>query len=595
MGKSGEGGPGRRFGNIHRPPSRLLLLRESGPIPNVTHLHNSVELDPSTAPASIALLAPAWRRDSLMVLLLLAPALAAIWTIPWFTTQDGLAHLYNATILVDSLHGGSIFGDSYEVHWDPLPNWGGHVTLLSLLTIVPPRTADRIMTSLTLVGVGLAVAWLRGRAASDSGTPSRIAIALAAVSAMSFSWLMGFASFQLGVCLFAVTLGVWWPYRDELRPGRMAALAGLLTTGYFCHLVSAGLTVFAMGFLAATAPAPDRTVFWRMRVRRLAVCFAPLTVLVIVYLRLAQQGGSMAPRFARPGDMLTLSGWVGRIGWVDPVSFAIKNILPFTERTGAAFLAFSPFVWLAGSALLLILAAICYRTSDGTSVGDRRAWLGLSAALLAAGVFGPDSMGTGHGDYLPQRITLLALVSIVPAIGPSSRSPLGRLGGGAIFVALAMQAVSVWDYAVHAQKTVAPITESAPQVGRGVRIVGLLGDLRTRFRINPVLHAPDWLGVVGGNVVWNNYETRHYYFPVQFKPGLVRPDSIKLEDIALAVPPRRGEGVSLWEGELSRAHDAVDVVVAWRSYPELDAVTARWFEPAERLGDVTIWRRRDVR
>ncbi|WP_165073407.1 hypothetical protein [Paludisphaera rhizosphaerae] len=561
----------------------------------MTHLHNSVELEPSTASAPGDHLAAAWRRESMLVLLMLAPTLAAIWTVPWFTTQDGLAHLYNATILVDSLRGGPVFGDSYEVRWDPLPNWGGHLTLIGLLAIVPPRTADRIMTSLTLIGVALAVAWLRRRTVSDAEPPSRIATALAALSALSFSWLMGFASFQLGVCLFAVTLGVWWPYRDELRPGRIAALAGLLTIGYFCHLVSAGLTVFAMGFLAVSAPAPDRTVFWRMRVRRLAVCFAPLTVLVLVYLRLAQRGGTMAPRFAKPGDLLTLSGWMGRIGWVDPVSFAVKNILPFTERAGAAFLAFSPLVWLTGAAVLLMLAAIWSRIGDGTHVGERRAWLGLSAALLAAGIFGPDSMGAGHGDYLPQRITLLALVSAVPTIGPYSRSLLGRLGGGAIFVALAMQAVSVWDYAVHAQKTVAPITESAPQVGRGVRIAALLGDLRTRFRVNPVLHAPDWLGVVGGNVVWNNYETRHYYFPVQFKPGLVRPDSIQLEEIALAVPPRRQEGVSLWDGELSRAHDAVDVVVAWRSYPELDAVTARWFEPAERLGDVTIWRRRDVR
>lgn len=553
----------------------------------------SLELDRSTATAPPPLDAAPWRRELAVVLLMIAPALAATWTVPWFTTQDGLAHLYNAAILVDSLRGGPTYGDAYQVHWDPLPNWGGHLTLMGLLAIVPPRTADRIMTSLTLAGVALALIWLRRRTAP--GNSSWVVSALAALSALSFSWLMGFASFQLGVCLFAITLGVWWPGRDDLRPGRMAAVASLLTVGYFCHLVSAGLTVFALCFLAIAAPVPDRSTFWRMRVGRLAVCLAPLTVLVLIYLRLSRRGGAMAPRFARPEELESVSGWMGRIGWVDPISLAVKDVLPFTDRTGAAFAAFNPLIWLIAAAVLLTAASCWRRSGDQPGLGERRAWLGLSAALLAMSVFGPDSMGVGHGDYLPQRISLLAMATAVPAIGPSSRSRLGRLGGGAMLIAVALQGVSVWDYAAHAQRTVGPIAELAPRVGRGVRIAALLGDLRTRFRVNPVLHAPEWLGVAGGNVVWNNYETRHYYFPVQFKPGLVRPDSIKLEDIALAGPVDQRRGLSDWKTEMERSHSAIDVLVVWRSYPEMDALTDRWFEPVERHGEVTIRRPREPR
>lgn len=557
----------------------------------MTHPHSPPELERAAASAPRDPRAVSWLRDSVVVLLMVAPALAAVWTVPWFTTQDGLAHLYNASILVDSLRGGSTFGDWYQVHWDPLPNWGGHVTLMGLLMVVPPRTADRVMSSLMLVGVALAVAWLRRRTAPEAS--SWTAAALAALSAASFSWLMGFASFQFGVCLFAITLGVWWPARDDLRPGRMAAIAGLLTVGYFCHLVSAGLTVFALGILALAAPSPSRSSFWRMRVGRLSICLAPLGVLVLIYLRLAQRGGTMSPRFAKPEDLLAVEGWMGRIGWLDPISFAVKDVLPFTDRISPAFAVFNPLVWLSASTILLVLAALTSSGGDRSGVGERRAWLLLSAALLAMGVFGPDSMGVGHGDYLPQRVALLALVTAVPAIGPSSRSKLGRLGGAAMLAAVVLQGVGVWDYAAYCQRTVAPVAETASRVGRGVRIAALLGDIRTRFRVNPVLHAPDWLGV-GGNVVWNNYETRHYYFPVQFKPGLVRPDSYKLEAIALAGPVAWEVGTSFWEEELSRSHEAIDVVVAWRSFPQLDTVTARWFEPVERLGDVTLWRRRET-
>src|SRR5690606_2100083 len=130
---------------------------------------------------------------------------------------------------------------------EPLPNWGGHLTLMGLLLVLSPWAADRMMTSITLVGVGVAASWLRGRVAGDR--PSLSAWTLAALSSMSFSWLMGFSSFQLGVCLFAMTLAVWWEGRHDLRRGRMVALALLLTTGYLCHLVSLGLTVFALSFL----------------------------------------------------------------------------------------------------------------------------------------------------------------------------------------------------------------------------------------------------------------------------------------------------------------------------------------------------------
>ncbi len=525
---------------------------------------------------------------------MLAPALAAIWTIPWFVTQDGLAHLYNATILVDSLRGGPVFGDSYEVRWDPLPNWGGHLTLMALVAAFPPRAADKLMTTITLTGVALAVVWLRRRVAGDR--PSLAADAAAALSGMSFSWLMGFASFQLGACLFAITLGVWWRDRDALRAGRMAALAALLAAGYFCHLVSLGLTVLSLGFLALFAPGASGPRSWRDRVLRLGVCLAPLAVLGVVYIGLSRQGGAMIPRMPRVEEFLSFGGWFRRLGWVDPVSLGIKTALPFTDRTGAAFLAFSPILWAVGGAALLVAGGLLASGGRTRESGERRAWLGLSAVLWLAAIFGPESLGPGHGDYLSQRISLLGLVAAVPAIGPPSRSWLGRAGAAAMLVALALQSASVWDYGLFSERTAGRIAGAAPRVGSGRRVATLLADLTTRFRVNPMLHADCWLGV-SGNIVWTNYEARHYYFPVHFREGLDRPDSWDLQEIALlGTDPRTAERRRLWwERVLDEHHDAIDVLLVWKEAPDLDAVTARWFAPVEREGDVRIFRPRDPR
>ena len=67
-------------------------------------------------------------------------------------------------------------------------------------------------------------------------------------------WLLGFTSFLLGACLFPVTLGVWWAGRDSLGSSHASRSGSSCVLGYFCHLVSLGLTVLALGVLALLAP-----------------------------------------------------------------------------------------------------------------------------------------------------------------------------------------------------------------------------------------------------------------------------------------------------------------------------------------------------
>ena len=90
---------------------------------------------------------------------------------------------------------------------------------------------------------------------------------------------------------------------------------------------------------------------------------------------------------------------------------------------------------------------------------------------------------------------------------------------------------------LYSNRTAGQIIGAGELVGRSQRIVTLLVKSRGRFRANPLLHAEDWLGVDTGNVVWNNYETRHYYFPVQFKPAIDRPLPGDLESVSIHDDP----------------------------------------------------------
>ena len=110
-----------------------------------------------------------------------------------------------------------------------------------------------------------------------------------------------------------------------------------MVLGYFCHLVSLGLTLLALGILALLAPIerePGNGSRARLhRLVRSAVCVLPLVPLGFVYLGIARRGGPMHPLWENLGSAFSMSAWVGRLGWVDPLTLALKGVLPFTDRT----------------------------------------------------------------------------------------------------------------------------------------------------------------------------------------------------------------------------------------------------------------------
>jgi hypothetical protein len=559
-------------------------------------------------------------RGATVLIIALAPVVAAIWAIPWFITQDSPAHVYNAEILARSFDKGSPFAGIFAIRWQPIPNWVGHILLAGLLRMAPAWAADRIMTSVTLVGFAASVFWLRLRIgdsdSADRGETSQWPAALlAALLAMNITWLLGFTSFTLGLCLFPITLGFWWPRRDRFGPGGIAGLWLLLVFGYFCHLVSLGLTVLGLALLAPISPSssvtagpPDGSRWRRVRTRLapLGVAFLPLIPLGLLYLGMAHRVGPMQPQWNNLPDPWSLAGWKSQLTWADPITLAPKDALPFTDRVGSGFIIFAPAFWLV-AALGTWAAARARdrwrcrsaresaRAATGPRVGsvaagDQQAWWILAALLILGGLASPDTLGPEHGNYLPQRVVLCGLVAVTAAIDIDPRRWAGRLAAGGLAAAVALQSMIIWDYALHSDRTAGAIVRARDAVGRRRRVAYMPASVRSRFRANPLLHVDNWLGVGTDNIIWGNYETRHYYFPVQFRPGIDRPRPEDLENLALRDAP--GEGADRardWESLLVRHADAIDVLVTYQDDPRLDAISARWFREAERRGDVRIF------
>ena len=511
--------------------------------------------------------------------LALLPVLIAIALTPGFTTQDGPAHIYSARIMNAAVRGDSPFAATFRVAWDPLPNWLGHLATMAALAIGSPEVANRVVTAATLVAFAAAILTLHWVVVGRRGMLG--AAVLAALLALNVAWLLGFTSFLLGATLHPLTLAVWWSGRNRIGGRRALGLATLLVLGYFAHPISLGLTLVGMAMLAILVPGSGRI----KRLAWTAVSGLPLVPLGAIYGSLTRSGGGLEPTWAHWSP--TLAGVISQVGWVDPLSLAAKTTTPFEVRIApvpAALLA--PAVWSLVGSLILVGATWRVRRDD------RLAWLVLAGGMVGVGLVAPDTIGVKHGHYLPQRVVLLGLVALVPWLDLGSNRMLGRLGVGALVVALLIQSAFVWDYARTCQERVGPFLQVTQHFDRGTRAGTLLNGIKGRFRANPVLHADGLIAAATDSIFWTNYETAQYYFPVKVRPGFAYPPATAFEQVAILDGPANAERRrALWR-DLLRDHAAqVDRIVEWQSDPALDAITGLDYDLTLDAGSIRIWSR----
>ena len=366
---------------------------------------------------------------------------------------------------------------------------------------------------------------------------------------MNLAWLLGFTSFLLGSCLFPITLGVWWKGATGFRSAASRLSRVLLCLGYFCHLVSLGLTVVGLVVLSVAGPVPvwRRQSRWKFRTIAAGAHFDQLRSAARARCISTCGRHAQAGRCGRSGK--TVESWSPALGngWAGSIRSHSRSRTAAVHqpgqpgvrrlRPGALALGGLVVIWWYGRITAEPRAGAerhpamdrdrkkRSRRRRREPRDDRQGWLVLAALLLVGGIVGPDSFGAAHGEFLPQRVLLLGFIALVPVFDADSIAMVGPCAIAASLVAaVALQSAIVWDYATLFRRNGrADHPRRRCWSAETRRIVTLLVKSRGRFRANPLLHAENWLGVDTGNVVWNNYEALHYYFPVQFRPEIERP------------------------------------------------------------------------
>nr|MBA3441819.1 hypothetical protein [Pyrinomonadaceae bacterium] len=237
---------------------------------------------------------------------------------------------------------------------------------------------------------------------------------------------------------------------------------------------------------------------------------------------------------------------------------------------------------------------------DQSSARARRPWVVLAVLFLTVWLIGPDGLGERHGGFLRERILLLGLVAIIPALELDVRKIGIRVGAAVLAAAAALQLAAMWDYALTSNRLADDFMQVKPHIGSGRRIkIMLVGDYG-RFKANPLLHTGNMLGIGTGNVVWDNYEVAQYFFPAKYRDDLA-------DRRARAQQARRmyrfmfpfpndvaGEDLDEWSDLLAQAHREIDVLVVWGTNPWLDAINTQWYgpEPTFEQANVRIFQHR---
>lgn len=540
----------------------------------------AAQLDSTPAPKRFAFLPQSCRSWGLLVFGAFAlPMLAAIWGLSGFVVQDSPLYLYNSHIMLESFKSASPFQPYFALEWTPLPYWGAYAVLMALMPVLPARAADQVLMTLTSVGFATALMWLRWRV---SGWQSMAIVApVSIVLSINILWIYGLHSFLIGASLYLITLAFWWRVRERMAAKHSAILAALLVAGYFCHLVSMGLTVIGISVLAIATPGPD----WRRRVKWTALSIVPLIPLMVMYRRMMQAGGEVGIKWTGITSIFSPGDWLAYLGKADITTIHNNGMdVPGGRFIQTLFNLPPPTHWALIGLLLLVIASVLARSDeDKAFYKAHRGWIALSIVLLVGGYFGPDDLGDGHGGFLRERVVLLGLATIVPILRVSIKQAVTRLGVLLLMIASFIQVCLLWDYGLGSNALVGEFMKAKPYVETGKRVAAVMVNPGWRYRASPVVHISNMLGIHTANLVWNNYGPALYYFPVKYRSEEAKKRSLlignDLQYYDFIRPEHKGAALEDYKAMMSQSHTEIDVLVVWLSTSEIDEINRLWFEP----------------
>lgn len=436
--------------------------------------------------------------------LLLGLHLLPLWCHRYFLTSDGPAHLYNAALLKSMLlHPDHWAHQLLTINFNPEPNYFSHLLLVGLLTVLPPWLADKLVLTLYVVGLPLALRYLLRAVRPDAGWLAVLGFPL--VYSVVLVW--GFYNFCLSLAVFLWAVGYWvrradasaWSLRSITT---LAALLGLLFAAHPLPYLVSGLL---LGLLALSAAARQRS--WVAAGRELGVlllAYLPTLPLLWWYFRVKGTAASAPP------SNYAESFW----SWL-----RLAPLHYFGSAEGS-------YRWMIAALFGLLGLAAGWQVRRGAASRLALPWLLAGLLLLGAYVALPDAIA--GGSIIKPRWALLSYFMLLGALATvpyPSWVQQAALGLGALVAGLLL--VFRWQKFEAFQAGLAEYRSALPYLRPNTKLLAL-----NYADVGQVPGGPDFgtylplfahvSGQLGAEVpvfCYENYEATTGYFPLTWRHG----------------------------------------------------------------------------
>jgi hypothetical protein len=319
------------------------------------------------------------------------------------------------------------------------------------------------------------------------------------------------------------------------------------------------------------------------------LALVPVVPFFVLYQMTAVNAGESAPGWDILNGPLSLGSVALHLRNADPFLIMGRRMVPFVDGTYAIAALSSPILWI-GVLILLPSVIAAWR-------GVKTAYLVPFAAMLLLGMIAPDSLGAGA--FVRQRLLLCAFVLLIPLVIEMKGRVTRRVVGGVLAAVFVFQVAALWEFAIKGDHDAANFLAAGAAVESGQTIGSIMiFEDPVRFNAYPLVQLVNVLGIRRDVVVWNNYETSYFFFPVNVK----RPEDQSLVrefSSHFAIRPNHKEenfderlaGMSV---ALEKSHDSLDRLVVWGRDARVEAEIGRWFDltPHFESGNVRVLRRK---
>ena len=445
--------------------------------------------------------------------------LLPIWSIQFFPTQDGPSHVYNSFILKEYFNTTQypLLQQYYDLNLQPMPNWFGHLVIASLMFIVDPLIAEKIMLSgyvilflyagrFLIIGVG------RGSFLLDKSQYSFFSeISTNSLPLLLFPFVynyllhMGFYNFSysVGFCLLAV--GYWWDNHQKLGYKQAIVFNLIMVCCYFSHMVSTVITLIVVSIL------------WL------------LTFRLSNLKKHLWQIPMLLPSCALPIWFIFSHGTKS-----NHVHWPIRRLYEYVSNLEILF-SFTTFQLKLGKILsaCFLLLLILTLLNLASSIWKKRhlsfqykdGFFLISLVCIVLYVLVPDGMS--GGGFISHRLSLYPFLFLIPFF----QLPKYKLTRWVVFSVLILIALINFGYIINLypklDKDMKEFRSGLHKISPNSRVLPLIFDSRGQCqRIGMFLHAIGYYCAYTGGVEWDNYEANTDYFPILFNPAFkdVRPN-----------------------------------------------------------------------